>query len=52
MSDDFGALTPFVRVIDSMKAYDPGAEIIASGGITTSLILPGSANTMGKSIEA
>jgi hypothetical protein len=43
----FGALTPQVRIIDSLKAYDPATEIIASGGVTTSLILPGSANIMG-----
>ncbi|KAK8034743.1 carbohydrate esterase family 9 [Apiospora rasikravindrae] len=43
----FGTLTPFLRIIDSMKAYDKSTETIASGGITTSLILPGSANTMG-----
>ncbi|KAK8066049.1 hypothetical protein PG997_012796 [Apiospora hydei] len=43
----FGTLTPFLRIIDSMKAYEKSTEIIASGGITTSLILPGSANTMG-----
>lgn len=43
----FGTLTPFLRIIDSMKAYDKSTEVIASGGITTSLILPGSANTMG-----
>ncbi|KAK8058985.1 hypothetical protein PG994_009433 [Apiospora phragmitis] len=34
-------------IIDSMKAFDKSTEAIASGGITTSLILPGSANTMG-----
>ncbi|KAK8136627.1 hypothetical protein PG984_004567 [Apiospora sp. TS-2023a] len=43
----FGTLTPFLRIIDSMKAYDKSTVAIASGGITTSLILPGSANTMG-----
>ncbi|KAK8100621.1 carbohydrate esterase family 9 [Apiospora kogelbergensis] len=43
----FGTLTPFLRIIDSMKAYDKSTRVIASGGITTSLILPGSANTMG-----
>jgi hypothetical protein len=42
-----GPLTPQVRVIDSLKAYDIATTIIASGGITTSLILPGSANIMG-----
>lgn len=47
VSDDFGSLTPFVRSIDSMKAYDESTTIIASGGVTSSLILPGSANIMG-----
>ncbi|KAK6580721.1 hypothetical protein PZA11_006957 [Diplocarpon coronariae] len=43
----FGPLTPFVRIVDSIKAYDIATTIIASGGVTTSLILPGSANIMG-----
>ncbi|EFQ27101.1 uncharacterized protein GLRG_02272 [Colletotrichum graminicola M1.001] len=43
----YGPLTPFMRVLDSMKAYDGAARIIMSGGVTTSLILPGSANIMG-----
>jgi hypothetical protein len=47
VSDDFGSLTPFVRSIDAMKSYDEATTIIASGGVTTSLILPGSANIMG-----
>ena len=47
VSDDFGSLTPFVRSIDAMKAYDEATTIIASGGVTSSLILPGSANIMG-----
>ena len=47
MSPLFGPLTPFVRVIDSMKASDPASTIIASGGVTSSLIIPGSANIMG-----
>jgi hypothetical protein len=43
----FGPLTPFVRALDSIKPYDIATRIIASGGITSSLILPGSANIMG-----
>ncbi|KAI8972923.1 hypothetical protein BDB01DRAFT_808623 [Pilobolus umbonatus] len=39
--------TPYVRVIDALSPTDPGIRIVASGGITTSLILPGSANLMG-----
>lgn len=47
MNEATGPLTPFVRSKDSMKADDPATAIIASGGITSSLILPGSANIMG-----
>jgi hypothetical protein len=47
VNPETGPLTPQVRIIDSLKAYDIAATIIASGGVTTSLILPGSANIMG-----
>jgi hypothetical protein len=47
MNDAFGPLTPFVRSLDSIKPYDLGTTWIRSGGVTTSLILPGSANIMG-----
>ncbi|KAK2031860.1 hypothetical protein LX32DRAFT_712463 [Colletotrichum zoysiae] len=43
----YGPLTPFMRILDTLKAYDGAARVIMSGGITTSLILPGSANIMG-----
>ncbi|KZF23063.1 amidohydrolase [Xylona heveae TC161] len=42
-----GPITPFVRALDGFKAYDPAIKIIASGGITSSLVLPGSANIVG-----
>ncbi|KAI8279499.1 hypothetical protein K4K59_008942 [Colletotrichum sp. SAR11_240] len=42
-----GPITPFVRAIDGFKPYDPALKIIASGGVTTSLILPGSGNIIG-----
>lgn len=42
-----GPITPFVRSIDGMKPYDPAIKIIASGGVTSSLILPGSSNIIG-----
>lgn len=42
-----GPLTPFVRSLDGMKVSDLALRLIASGGITSSLILPGSANIMG-----
>ena len=47
VNPDFGPLTPFVRSLDGMKAYDKTATYIAAGGVTSSLILPGSANIMG-----
>ncbi|KAI1861014.1 hypothetical protein JX265_009633 [Neoarthrinium moseri] len=47
MDPVFGPLTPFLRITESLKAYDQAARIIASGGVTSSLIIPGSANTMG-----
>ncbi|KAI8331050.1 hypothetical protein BC941DRAFT_439652 [Chlamydoabsidia padenii] len=39
--------TPFVRVFDAFNPSDSAIKIVASGGITTSLILPGSGNLMG-----
>jgi hypothetical protein len=42
-----GPLTPFARSLDGMKISDVALRLIASGGITSSLILPGSANIMG-----
>lgn len=47
INDATGPLTPFVRALDSIKPYDVAATIIASGGVTSSLILPGSANIVG-----
>ncbi|RFU34480.1 hypothetical protein B7463_g1891, partial [Scytalidium lignicola] len=42
-----GAVTPFLRIQDSLKPYDPATAVIASGGVTTSLVIPGSANIIG-----
>jgi hypothetical protein len=47
VNDIFGPLTPFVRSLDGMKPYDEATTMIRSGGVTSSLILPGSANIMG-----
>ncbi|KAH6610386.1 hypothetical protein Trco_000406 [Trichoderma cornu-damae] len=38
------AFTPMVRVLDALKPYDEAAALVLSGGVTSSLILPGSAN--------
>ncbi|KAL8330256.1 hypothetical protein RB593_001322 [Gaeumannomyces tritici] len=40
-------ITPYVRSIDGIKPYDPQIRVIKSGGVTTSLVLPGSANNIG-----
>ena len=42
-----GPITPFVRAIDGFKPYDPAIKVIASGGVTSSLNLPGSGNIIG-----
>lgn len=47
LNDAFSGLTPFVRSLDSIKPYDVATTWIRSGGVTSSLILPGSGNIMG-----
>ena len=44
MSSD---ITPYVRAIDGIQPTDRQIQVIKSGGVTTSLVLPGSANNMG-----
>jgi len=39
--------TPYVRSIDAINPLDPQIQVIKSGGVTTSLILPGSGNNIG-----
>jgi imidazolonepropionase-like amidohydrolase len=56
--DDYGGLgddtnelsdniTPYVKSIDGFDPLSPAIRLIKSGGVTTSLILPGSGNNMG-----
>ena len=40
-------ITPYVRSIDGLLPLDHQIQVIKSGGVTTSLVLPGSANNMG-----
>ncbi|KAK3346976.1 hypothetical protein B0T25DRAFT_485140 [Lasiosphaeria hispida] len=42
-----GDITPYVRSIDGLQPGDYQIQVIKSGGVTTSLVLPGSANNMG-----
>ncbi|KXX80196.1 Imidazolonepropionase [Madurella mycetomatis] len=40
-------ITPYVRSIDGLQPNDPQIQVVKSGGVTTSLVLPGSGNNMG-----
>lgn len=40
-------ITPYVRSIDGLDPTDHQLEVIKSGGVTTSLVLPGSGNNIG-----
>ena len=40
-------ITPYVRSLDAINPLDDQIQVIKSGGVTTSLILPGSGNNMG-----
>ncbi|KAF2719434.1 hypothetical protein K431DRAFT_296033 [Polychaeton citri CBS 116435] len=40
-------ITPYVRSIDGLQPLDHQIQVIKSGGVTTSLILPGSGNNIG-----
>lgn len=44
MSSD---ITPYVRSIDGIQPGDNQIQVIKSGGVTTSLVLPGSGNNIG-----
>lgn len=44
MSDN---ITPWARAIDAIFPFDPQIQVIKSGGVTTSLVLPGSGNNIG-----
>ncbi|KAK1818936.1 hypothetical protein LTR12_006624 [Friedmanniomyces endolithicus] len=44
LSDD---ITPYVRSMDAINPLDPQIQVIKSGGVTASLILPGSGNNIG-----
>ncbi|KAJ7116354.1 hypothetical protein C8R44DRAFT_792267 [Mycena epipterygia] len=42
-----GLVLPWLRSLDGMNTHDEGFKLAIAGGVTTSLILPGSANAMG-----
>lgn len=46
-NEDSSTITPQVRSLDAFNPWDPAIAIINSGGVTTSLVLPGSSNLIG-----
>ena len=42
-----GPILPWLRALDGLNTHDDSFALSISGGITTSLILPGSANAIG-----
>ncbi|KAF3059556.1 hypothetical protein GL218_04773 [Daldinia childiae] len=40
-------ITPYIRSIDGINVFDHQIQVIKSGGVTTSLVLPGSSNNIG-----
>lgn len=43
-----GPIVSWLRSVDGINTHDAAYELAAAGGVTTSLILPGSANAIGK----
>ncbi|EJD37990.1 composite domain of metallo-dependent hydrolase [Auricularia subglabra TFB-10046 SS5] len=43
-----GITQPWLRALDGLNTHDASFELSISGGVTSSLILPGSANAIGK----
>ncbi|KAI0949512.1 hypothetical protein AcW1_009102 [Taiwanofungus camphoratus] len=42
-----GLILPWLRSLDGLNTHDEGYALVAAGGVTTALILPGSANAIG-----
>ena len=43
-----GPIVSWLRSIDGINTHDAAYELAVAGGVTTSLILPGSANAIGE----
>lgn len=42
-----GLVLPWLRSVDGLNTHDDGYALAVAGGVTTSLILPGSADAIG-----
>ena len=47
MNSLHGPIISWARSIDALNTHDAAFELAVAGGVTTSLILPGSANAIG-----
>ncbi|KAG0166987.1 hypothetical protein DFQ28_007665 [Apophysomyces sp. BC1034] len=47
VNEETSPLTPYVRALDAFNPSDISIRIVAAGGVTTALVLPGSGNLMG-----
>lgn len=47
INSQHGPIVSWLRSIDGLNTHDAAFELAAAGGVTTSLILPGSANAIG-----
>lgn len=43
-----GPIVPWLRSLDGLNTHDESYPLSIAGGVTTALILPGSANAIGK----
>lgn len=43
-----GIAQPWLRSLDAMNTHDASYKLSVAGGVTTALVLPGSANAIGK----
>ncbi|KAI0266867.1 carbohydrate esterase family 9 protein [Gloeopeniophorella convolvens] len=47
-----GTILPWLRSLDGLNTHDDSYPLSISGGVTTALVLPGSANAIGESLIA
>ncbi|KAF7731838.1 hypothetical protein EC973_007669 [Apophysomyces ossiformis] len=47
VNEETNPLTPYVRSLDAFNPSDMMVRVVAAGGVTTALVLPGSGNLMG-----
>ena len=46
-----GTIQPWLRSVDGLNTHDDSYALSIAGGVTTALVLPGSANAIGQSVS-